>query len=593
MVERRVLIVGAGRGGSEEVTRRKQELNVILNSTHDAMIAINLEGNLTLFNRAAEKLLNKKAEDVLGSYVVDVIPNTRLPIILKTGEAELNREQELDPSVKIITNRMPVFSQNGKVIGAVAVFRDITEVIKLSEEITDLNAIRSMLEAIFNSTDDAISVVDENGRGMMINPAYTRLTGLDPEEVINKPADVDIFEGESMHMKVLNTGIPVRGVPMKVGPKRKDVVVNVAPIIVDGKLKGSVAIIQDMSEIKKLTDELEKARRIIRTLEAKYTFDDIVGSSREMKLAMETAQKAALTNATVLIRGESGTGKELFAHAIHNASNRKYNQFVRVNCAAISPNLLESELFGYEEGAFTGAKKGGKKGFFEFADGGTIFLDEIGELELSTQAKFLRVLQEKEIVRVGGNKAIQVNVRVIAATSINIEKAIKNGMFRKDLYYRINVLPIQIPSLHERKSDIPLLSRHLIKKLNAEFGRKVEGLSEEVLHVFLEYLWPGNVRELENIIGRAIMNMTFNETLINIGHLPPLSRGVSSAYEINPTTIANEDDIIPLNDMVSKLETEYLRSVLNKTNGNKTKAAAKLELSIRNLYYKLEKYGIE
>lgn len=577
----------------EEVTRIKQELNVILNSTHDAMMAVDLEGHLTLFNRAAEKLLNKKAEDVLGSYVVDVIPNTRLPIILQTGEAELNREQELDPGVKIITNRMPVFGHDGKIIGAVAVFRDITEVIRLSEEITDLNAIRSMLEAIFNSTDDAISVVDENGRGIMINPAYTRLTGLSSEEVINKPADVDIFEGESMHMKVLKTGKPVRGVPMKVGPKRKDVIVNVAPIMVDRKLKGSVAIIQDMSEIKKLTDELEKARRIIRTLEAKYTFDDIVGSSREMKFALETAQKAALTNVTVLIRGESGTGKELFAHAIHNASDRRYNQFVRVNCAAISPNLLESELFGYEEGAFTGAKKGGNKGFFEFADGGTIFLDEIGELELSTQAKFLRVLQEKEIVRVGGNKAIQVDVRVIAATSINIEKAIKNGQFRKDLYYRLNVLPIQIPSLRERKSDIPLLARHLIKKINAEFGRKVEGFSEDVLHVFLEYLWPGNVRELENVIGRAIMNMTFNETLIHSEHLPPLSRGTAPGYEINPTSITNDDEIIPLNSVIAKLEKEYLRNVLNKTDGNKTKAAALLGISIRNLYYKLEKYGLE
>jgi len=182
--------------------------------------------------------------------------------------------------VRIITNRVPVFNQNREITGAVAVFRDITELLQLSEEITDLKAIRSMLEAIINSTEDAISVVDEQGKGLLMNPAYTRLTGLSPEEVINKPADVDISEGESMHMLVLKTRKPVRGVPMKVGPKRKDVIVNVAPILVDGRLKGSVGIIHDMSEIKKLTEELEKARRIIRTLEAKYTFDDIIGQQQ-------------------------------------------------------------------------------------------------------------------------------------------------------------------------------------------------------------------------------------------------------------------------------------------------------------------------
>lgn len=578
----------------KEICTKSQELDVILNSTHDAMIAIDKKGYITLFNKAAERILNKKAEDVLGTYVKEAVPNTRLPIILKTGEAELNREQALTDELTIITNRMPIFDHGGKIIGAVAVFRDITEVLHLTDQITELKSVRSMLEAIIHSTEDAISVVDDHGRGLMINRAYTRLTGLSPEEFINKPADVDIYEGESMHMQVLKTKQPVRGVPMKIKPNRKDVIVNVAPVIVDGILKGSVGIIHDMSEIKKLTEELEKARRIIRTLEAKYTFDDIIGSSTEMKLALESAQKAAATNATVLIRGESGTGKELFAHAIHNASSRKYNQFIRVNCAAISPSLLESELFGYEEGAFTGAKKGGKKGLFEMASGGTIFLDEIGELELNTQAKLLRVLQEKEIVRVGGTKAIPVDVRVIAATNVNLERAIKNGHFRKDLYYRLNVFPIFIPSLKERKSDIPLLARHLIKKLNLEYGRNVEGLSEEVLHVFLEYFWPGNVRELENIIGRSIMNMTFNEAMITLDHLPPLGKNNTMIIEQQMSEeTTDQKKILPLNEMINQLEKDYLIRVLKSTNGNKTKAAQLLEISIRNLYYKLEKYQIE
>ena len=228
-------------------------------------------------------------------------------------------------------------------------------------------------------------------------------------------------------------------------------------------LKGSVGVIHDVSEIKTLTAELNRARQIIRTLEAKYTFDDIIGTSEQMLVALEQAKLGAKTPATILLRGESGTGKELFAHAIHNESDRKYNKFIRVNCAALSESLLESELFGYEEGAFTGARRGGKR-TFEEANNGSIFLDEIGELTQSTQAKLLRVLQEKEIIRVGGAKAISVNVRIIAATNVNIEKAMAEGAFREDLYYRINRYPISIPPLRQRKEDIEALSIRLIEK---------------------------------------------------------------------------------------------------------------------------------
>src|SRR5690606_10688821 len=209
-------------------------------------------------------------------------------------------------------------------------------------------------------------------------------------------------------------------------------------VIVDGKLKGSVGILHDMSEIQQLTKELDRAKQIIRTLEAKYTFADIIGKSEKMNIAIEQAKLGANTPATVLLRGKSGTGKELFAHAIHNASARRYNKFIRVNCAAISDSLLESELFGYDEGAFTGAKRGGKKGLFEEANNGSIFLDEIGELSANTQAKLLRVLQEKEVVRVGGTTPIPLNIRIITATNVNLEKAITNNTFREDLYYRLN-----------------------------------------------------------------------------------------------------------------------------------------------------------
>ncbi|MCM3477222.1 sigma-54-dependent Fis family transcriptional regulator [Caldibacillus thermoamylovorans] len=445
-----------------------------------------------------------------------------------------------------------------------------------------------MLKAIIHSSNDAISVVDENGNGILINPAYTRITGLTEEDVLGKPATTDIYKGESMHFHVLKTKKPVRGVKMLVGPKKKEVAVNVAPIIVDGQLKGSVGIIHDMSEIRELTTELQRAKERIRTLEAKYNFDDIVGRSEEMLIAIEQARIAAKTPATVLLRGESGTGKELFAHAIHNESGRKYNHFIRVNCAAISESLLESELFGYEEGAFSGAKRGGKKGYFEEANNGSIFLDEIGELSLSTQAKLLRVLQEREIIRVGGTKPISIQVRIIAATNKNLEQEVRKGNFREDLFYRLNRIPIYIPPLRSRLEDIPLLCDHLIKKINHDYGRNVEGITNEAAELLKRYAWPGNVRELENILGRAIIFMDYSENRIDIKHLSKLGYNFQKNQEQDHPNEAS----LPLYTLVENFEKRIISHILHKHRGNKTKTAKELGVSIRTLYYKMEKYGL-
>ncbi|WP_409178565.1 sigma 54-interacting transcriptional regulator [Brevibacillus fortis] len=570
--------------------QNQRERETMLNSTHDAIIGVNRQGIITLFNKAAERLMGIEASEVLDTKVSERIPNTRLHIVLKTGSPELNQEQVLPNQTRIITNRVPVRNDRGEVVGAVAIFRDITEIMALAEEVTDLKDLQSMLQAIIQSSDEAISVVDQYGNGLLINKAYTRLTGFSQEDIIGKPATVDISEGDSMHMQVLKTKKAVRGVPMKLGPKRKDVVVNVAPVVVDGELKGSVGVIHDVSEFKRLTEELERARRIIRNLEAKYSFADIIGYSEPMQQAIEQAKKAALTPATVLLRGESGTGKELFAHAIHNASERKYNQFIRVNCAAISESLLESELFGYEEGAFTGARRGGKRGLFEEASGGTIFLDEIGELSMSMQVMLLRVLQEREVVRVGGTKPINIDVRVIAATHVNLEAAIGAGRFREDLYYRLHVVPIHIPPLRQRLEDIKPVAMHLLRKANLEYGRNVEELHEETLQMLLSYHWPGNVRELENVLGRAMIHMRINERIIMPEHLPPLERRIVSTkkeeaqYEGSTGTT--------LKEAVEKAERQHILRELAAAKGNRTLAAKRLGIAIRSLYYKMEKLGI-
>ncbi|MGG0238530.1 sigma 54-interacting transcriptional regulator [Bacillus rhizoplanae] len=571
-----------------QLKEQTQQRDLILNSTHDGMIVINKDGNVLLFNKSAERMIGYKSEDVVNKYILEVIPTSKLLRIVRTKQIEINQELTLHNGKKIISTRIPILNEIGEVQGAFAVFKDITEILNLAEEVTNLKEIQMLLEAIIHSSEEAISVVDEQGRGLVINPAYTKLTGLSEEDIIGKPATTDIVEGESMHMKVLRTRRAVRGIHMKIGQKKRDVIVNVAPVIVDGILKGSVGVIRDVSEIQKLTNELNRARQIIRTLEAKYSFDDIVGTSEEIIAAIEQAKLGANTPATVLLRGESGTGKELFAHAIHNGSNRKYNKFVRVNCAAISESLLESELFGYEEGAFSGARRGGKRGFFEEANNGSIFLDEIGELSANTQAKLLRVLQEKEIVRVGGTKPVPINVRVIAATHVNLEKAILDGDFREDLYYRLNKIPIHIPSLGQRKEDIAEIADRLIQKINQDYGRNVEGLTESAVQYLQSYDWPGNVRELENILGRAIIFMNYNEMYIDVHHLPSLHQENQS--ELKVSKLLPELEEKPLEDLVAEFEGNIIHEYLSRFDGNKTKTAQALGVSVRNLYYKLEKY---
>jgi transcriptional regulator with PAS, ATPase and Fis domain len=350
-----------------------------------------------------------------------------------------------------------------------------------------------------------------------------------------------------------------------------------------------------LTEINKLINELDQAKQIIRNLEAKYTFDDIKGSHQLIVNTIEKARLAASTPATVILRGESGTGKELFAHAIHNASKRKYSQFIRVNCAAISENLLESELFGYEEGSFTGALKGGKMGLFERADGGTIFLDEIGEIPISMQVKLLRVLQEKEVLRVGGSKSIPVDVRVISATNVDLEKAIENASFRQDLYYRLNVFPIRIPPLRDHKDDLDELIMHLINKFNQEYGRSVTDISSMAMTVIKNYDWPGNIRELENFIGRAIINMKINEKIIMIEHLPKLDSLIGDYNEKPLEEVAFTDESLHMNlaEVTEKAEREYIIKVLRKHDYLREDSANALGISVRNLYYKIKKYKIK
>ncbi|OAA31840.1 hypothetical protein AT15_03145 [Kosmotoga arenicorallina S304] len=555
----------------------------IVNSLVEAVLVVDSSGIIILINDEACRILGLKKDEVVGKPALGTIPNTRLHIVLKTGEPEYDKIQKLNQKT-IVTSRIPLKSADGKVYAVMAVFRDITTVQKMAEEVTNLKEIEALLTAIIDSTHDAISVADERGRIVLVNKAYTRITGMSPKDVVGKLATVDIAEGSSLHIEVARNRQPIYNARLKVGPARKEVIVNITPLFVKGEFKGSVGVIHDISEIEKLASELEDTRRILRYVKARYTFDDIAGSSPKLKVAVEQAKRVSRTRMTVLLRGPSGTGKELFAHAIHNASDRAKNSFVSVNCAALPESILESELFGYREGAFTGAKKGGKRGLLIEADKGTLFLDEIGKMDITVQSKFLRFLQDKEITPLGSTKPIRLDVRVIAATNLDLERLVEEKKFLADLYYRLNVVPIIIPPLSEHKEDIPEIARVVVMKLNQEYGRMVENIEPEALQILMNYQWPGNVRELENVLGRSMINMEPQERVIRKEHLPELIKPACG----NTTTVKTGK----LSELISEYEKRIIAETLKKHSGNKTEAAKELGISIRALYYKIEKLGI-
>jgi Nif-specific regulatory protein len=332
------------------------------------------------------------------------------------------------------------------------------------------------------------------------------------------------------------------------------------------------------SERQRLLDENIHLKQELRE---RYDFSNLIGNSGPMRQVYEQMAQVARTNTTVLIRGESGTGKELIAHAIHYNSLRANKPFIKVSCAALPDTLIESELFGYERGAFTGALTR-KKGRFEMADGGTLFLDEIGDLNLSTQVKLLRVLQEREFERLGGTETIRVNVRLIAATNKDLERAIAEGTFREDLYYRLNVFTIFVPPLRERKPDVLLLADYFLEKYSREHGKNIKRISTPAIDMLMSYHWPGNVRELENCIERAVL--VCDGSVIHAHHLPPTLQTAEASG-----TVVN----LSLSEAIQAYEKDLIQDALKTTRGNRAKAARLLRTTERIINYKIKKYGID
>lgn len=454
-----------------------------------------------------------------------------------------------------------------------------------------------------NLLAERIVIVDRNGIILYINEAYCEFIGTTIDQAIGRPVQ-EVIENSRMHI-VAKTGKkelaalqPING---------SEMIANRFPLFENGEVVGALGTVMFrnpeewrmyQSKIQQLVDELMYYQtKVQKDLKSKYSFQDLIGTSSAFLAAKKLAERVSGSNSSVLLIGESGTGKELFAHAIHENSFRSSAPFVAINCASIPEHLLESELYGYEEGAFTGAKKGGKMGQFELANGGTLFLDEIGDMPLSMQSKLLRVLQEKELQRVGGHKFIPVDVRIIAATHRDLEQMVKKGNFRQDLYYRLNVIKIDIPPLRKRKEDIPLISMNLLKKLEKRFYRKGIELSDEVLKRLMEHTWPGNIRELENVLERCI-NVLDGKT-IQLGHLPLYLRDqknecddpIQSTFKTNKGTPTLP--LQPLKETLAQAEKQAIQHALAAANGNKLEAAKLLDIGKTSFYEKCKLYNIK
>lgn len=442
-------------------------------------------------------------------------------------------------------------------------------VLEIMDQITGSE---KFLKTIIDSVSEGIIAVDASGNISFVNNVVEQLFRLRRESLIGQPV-TSYFPNSLLPETIQNRKrFTDKEIEVSVSGSKKKLICSTAPIFIENQIVGAVKTCRDIKELSKVAGTIFQGHERI-------TFEDIQGRSKPMHKVIERADVAASGNSTILLRGDSGTGKELFARAIHQASPFHDGPFQAINCSAIPETLLESELFGYEEGAFTGAKKDGKPGKFELADGGTLFLDEIGDMPLPLQAKLLRVLESNTLERIGGNKKYSFNVRIVAATNRNLEEMIEHGQFRSDLYYRLNVIPLYIPSLRERKEDILYLAEFFLNKYSNLLQKQITGLDYAVKDILLRYRWPGNVRELENVIEYAV---NFEQSkLITMQSLPQWI--IQNCSGGNKKTTLKKKTADLENETIRKMIAEMGDSV-----ETKKKIAAKLGISLTTLYRKLK-----
>ncbi|MBZ0181435.1 MAG: sigma 54-interacting transcriptional regulator [Melioribacteraceae bacterium] len=556
----------------------------------DGIVVIGKDLKIIVFNEAASRISGYKNNDIVGQdskilfsnnsedfdYILETLNNnkafTNLPIKITNNKSTVK---------SVLASITPITNENN-VVSAVFVFRDTKEMLLLAEELEEktheLINQKNRLDAIFNSNIEGTFTIDNDWNITSFNTSAQKITGYKKSEALGKKC-WDIFNSpicrNGCHMEdTIKYGKRMIGNELEIQNKdgRKIPIKVNSAILLDNKNKniGAVETFLDISEIKNLSAHLNDV----------FKYENIVGRNKEIKQIISVLESVSQTDTSVLITGESGTGKELAARAIHLNSSRRTNPFMAVNCSAFAESLIESELFGHEKGAFTGAVKT-KIGKFEMAQGGTLFLDEIGDLSLTLQTKLLRVLEMREFERVGGNKSIQLNARIIAATNKDLNHEIRIGKFREDLFYRINVINIHLPPLRERMDDFPLLVRHFIDKFNKKFGKNVKQFTSDAYDLLLEYNWQGNIRELENVIEHCFV--LCNCDIIQVECLPKRLRDSSSRISIKPNVVQKSFE---------DAERELIISALKKNNWNRSATSKELGINPSTLWRKMKKLKI-
>ena len=564
----------------------------ILNNISEAIFTVDTQLRIQVFNSAAERITGFSAEEAVGQQCGEILRTSLceeicpLTDILDSGEPISDYEVVItrkdDTEIPIRVSASVIHGSNDEILGAVMNFRDITEIRNLMWEVVEKHTMalaeKTKLEIILDSIAEGVFTINNEWKINSFNAAAERITGFAVQEAIGQFCH-EVFRSDMCGRncalaKSLETGEPVSNCEVNITNKDgRRIPISISTSILmddDGVVIGAVESFRDLSEIKRLTAEVRD----------RYEFSNIIGKSKDMQRVFDLIRDLSDTNATVLIQGESGTGKELIARAIHYNSVRKDNPFVAVSCAALAESILESELFGHVKGAYSGAIMN-KAGRFEMADGGTLFLDEIGEISPNIQVKLLRVLETQEFERVGGIKTIKVDIRLIAATNKDLRKAMVDGDFRADLFYRLNVVPIYIPPLRERGEDIPILVEHFIGLFREKTDKGIIRVSPKAMDLLLDYPWPGNVRELQNAIEHAFVHCHSDTILPE--HLPE---------NINRDQISIADLALLSENPLDEAERQVIQRILEEADWDQGKVMSRLKISRTTLWRKMRKYGI-
>ena len=558
----------------------------------DGVMVLDANERIVAFSEGAERITGYTAGEVVGRTCQEVFRSERCEAscparrTIESGVVLSNYRAHVlaadDSEIEIALNISPLKRSDGAVVGAVVVFRNLNEMLEMTFRLTELSheilREKDWTDAILNSIADGVITLAEDFTITSFNRSAERITGYSAREVMGRPCRSVFRSGgcdKACPVRDLMGGDKISTeTEMEITSKDGGVIpVSISAALLrdeEGRVVGAVETFRDLSRYKILTEELK----------GKYSFRNIIGKSHQMRGVYQIIKSVARTNVNVLIQGDTGTGKELVARAIHYESPRAGQPFVAVHCAALPETLLESELFGHVRGAFTGAISD-RKGRFQLADGGTLFLDEISELSPATQVKLLRVLENRQFERVGDNRTLQVDVRLVCATNRNLKQMVADGRFREDLYYRINVVFLRLPPLRERDEDIPLLVRHFIEGFNRETEKRIEKVHPDAMDILIDYAWPGNVRELENAIGHAFVHCRGDTILPE--HLPrDMFEGGPAGTEAAPGMPASLEEV----------EKAAIAGMLKRCKGNQSKAARRLRIGRSSLWRKIKKYGL-